>query len=1743
MASESSETLDAIASRARALSVACDSPSTSASSRSRERLDAIDALRDAVGECDGSTTERADEALRAGEDALATCVVEPAGEVSAQRATMTLCACYRATGAGSMYSRANQLLDAATEKNASAFAKASAFKALTRLVKEFRERLGGNASAYARAASANFRPNDDAECRRAATAFFAAACEASTGNLDGKSIAGYHKALTRIESDKSEGVRAAVAEAFGMLTLAWSASREKGAAGDGDLDVHATAQRVVRALSDESARVRDAASGALVNVALACARGAFAESRDGEFETAAEPAFARVARVFMYAPFVAASRGHSRADERVCVGIARAWSMFVHRAQSENIADRYEIRECTVKTLLSRAIENTPLACACAIYVIRAGCLVNADEASLRATLSIVIDALKSEDSCRVLVATRVAKDIVEVIGSVDGELWESTASSLTEVLAHADRNVQGEAVFALRALALACPTKFVTQLLRAMAQLGALFAAVDEADSIKARGAAFHTAALVSIGAEFTCGLPETIFRDAVTLGIRCATGPGNARVREGGWVVISACLAGAGADVASKMCGGSIKFALTATFDAVVESGTEGEFGEIYAAAAVAEALSAWLMGSQSEAVSLVPLLSSGISAAERILGSRHVSGAEEHAKSLFIFRMFELLNSVHDTAIYEQLHGRVVALCQAKTRAGTSADEPQPENFLRSQLSADDAYLGPWTSKPDEYLEELCNFEGANDSPHPRVWIGLSEALAFPKARSMRAATRQAQGLQLAKVFTASAELRFGILAYFLNTAHRVLGTAMEDRDAYERGVFVPKKPKVLSVLGATLRRRTRSGGVEELHERTIDLTLLSADVLATAKHFVEHTKTQDATLMAEFVKVANIIRYAEFASTPHWRALAEIYAYSNAMNPDASALANALIQASKELVDIPKDSPARNIGALSVAATFRCAGVMALRQACRPVVTNLLQVSMQVDNVNSSHIWSTHGICVIGTHAGQSFVRDADDGINLAFALADAPFLLDEDNGTMTRLTAARLVNTAMAAIGPDLDHDSTAFKRSESLIEILSESEEPAARLESTIFAQHIATFTPHTERGRALLPRLRLMLNATMDSSTTNAVLSILRHILERDSLNIASQSGLDAELLTVLDRESNPKTRDTIKRCIELYIKDVCRRQPREAMVSLSEVALHTTNPVRSTSSAAIAYDDEEDDNADADLAVVDEAENSTLVERGAPKLSTRLFAAHLLSQIPLLIGQEVEHRNLEIARRSADDHWMALHAQHAFDLAYRLSVSPVDALHAPGLDMFSNLMDLWSHDKDPDSVADGDERVLFALEQYQAQLLSAMRASDPEHASLEGLLALLRLVSSALTSCITGEDAAMTRRLANVVTKMALEWREGNSDILCGKACNETVAMQARYSLVVSIARIASSGSEAVPKDVLTSINDKWLTIVDAPPIYATNDDVIAIIMACSTIEQEETRLDYLRTLCFKSIICGFVKNHVLCEANVHMALQALKNIVERQASVLLPSEVEVIGEAVKHLDDPATYDELSVFMDHMVTAERIRGDALVCAVELLASVMFKTSARLFSEMFATCLKLAKRNKRASERVSAVVAYIFTDENNASHRMCVLQTIRDAQPEIMLHALKTSGHVLASFAQRETRMCYEKKVSGEESPVDEFVSHALQTWAAAFLLLKDEVENPMCATCLAIFLAIAVEVVSPEGIVQAAIDPTLGKLASQILVRLATVCADPFRHVVGQLSDESKARLQTVLNFTPQK
>ena len=1732
-----------------ALERAVSETHASASARSRARLDAsarfVAAVERARGRADDGTTGAARERARRCEDALVRCVVEPAGEVSATHAAMALCARFRSGGGGGMHSRANELLDAATRAKAATHARTSAFGGLTRLVEVFGGKLGGNAAAYAREACGCLKRAEDSRCTRAALKLLAASLGVLVGGVDVKSAVSFYKAVVRLEGDRSAGVRAAVAEALGAIALARSPSRENGS---NDLDVNAIADRIFRLLADDVARVRDAASSALANVALSCCQ----RSTEGDASAqngSSEPAFARAARAFLYAPFRDSIRKSSLVDERVCLGVARAWVSFTQRAVRDAVAEHHEIAAFTVKTLLSEALEDSPYAGACAIYIIRVTCLAKADEASLRATLSKALEAFASTDVSRLLIALRTTKDAVEVIGSVDEELWESTVTSILKILPHEDRHVQAEAALALRQVALACPTKFVSQLREGMHQLEKLIAAVDAVDSTRACGIAFHVAALVSIGAEFTFGLPSSVLREAASLGIRCATGPGSARVREGGWIVISACLVGSGAAVASEMCGLSIKFALTATFDAVVETGAESEPGEIFAAAAAAEALSAWLIGKQSESSSLIPLLLSAISATERILSARQVSQADEVAKSLFRFRVFELLNSIQDTSFYEELHSRIVALCHRASQMSAFIDEHQPENFLKSQLSAEDAHLGPWTLHADENLDELYTFEGSIDSPHPRVWIGLSEDHAYPRSRSMRASTRQAEGVQVSKIFSASPQLRMSILSHFLNTAHRLVGTAAEVRESSERGVYTPKKQraieiiqsKALNALGSPFKgRRARPDELEEMNERRAAITLLCADVLAAAKHIVASTKTQDSDLSAAFKKVANVIRCAEFASTQHWRAIAEIHAFANALNADSESLLQQLVGTSNDVVDAPRDSPERNIVALSVAATFRHAGSMTLRQACTPVITNLLRLSMNVDHEYSSHIWSSHAICVIGTHTAQSFVRDAEDSINLAFALADTPFLLDEDNGMMTRVTAACLINTAISAIGPDLDYESIIYRRSETLMNILGEAEDPAVQLESTFFLQHVATFLPNSLPGRALVSKLRVMLKTATDASNTRAVMLILRYLLERDCSNVASHAGLDSELFAVLDRESDPKTRLMIKRCIELFIRDLCGRKPSEAMVNLSSIALHASASTRVAPGSSSIIED--DDDADAALSAHEE-DGASYIERGAPKLSTRLFAAYLLSQLPTFVGDDARHRNLLAARESGSNHWLALHSQLAFDIAYRLSVSPVSALHAPGLDMFSSLMDLWANDEDPDSVCDVGERTMFVLEQYQAQLLSAMRATDPENASLESFLALLRLVSSALTSGITGEDAATTKRLANVVCKIARELREGTSDILCGTACDEAVALQAKEKLLVSVARIASSASAVIPEDITAFINADWIAAIHHPSERLCDEDIFAMMLACSALEQTEEDVEFLRNLCFKAMICGVNASIGPSSSHLVQVLSAARNIILRHDVGILPSEVQVITEAYAMHSSEAVRDKIASLLDELTSSNRVHPNAVLDAMELNVCVMLCPDINevLFCRLFLTCLRLSQRSKRAARFFEMVIQHLFNQGSLSHRRLSVIRTIRASPTDTMLHALTLAGPALASYARTMIVEVYATSEQATVRSASEFISESLQTWASAFLSSKDNDDETASLRPLAIFLAIALEITSPREIPDIVIDASLGSLASQILVKLASLRPDPFRIVVGQLSEDAKARLQTLLHFKP--
>jgi len=1727
---------------------------SSSSARSRARFDALCALSAALAR------DEIDD-VHACEDALIETISRAIGMASARAAMRALAIGRTRSGFASVHARANELAAACVGKGErdDQGSRAISYDALRMLVSEHWGRLSAMACAFAIEAGTSAKANEDAGTRRAALRFLSRACERSNGAMDERTIGETYKALVKIEGERDVGTRAARAEALGALARAWSATSARGRASGGKattmggVDIANVVQRILKAMEDECEWVRDSASRGLTAATLARAQAPQESSADQPHEgnapsSGASFSFARAVHACLFVPLTTACCVHTNESRRARVGIARAWASFIREAAHEEVAEYHELVSNAVKLLFSQPYDDDPHVCASVLYVIRVGCLAKADEASLRATLATAARALVDADVARSLIALRTIRDTIEIIGSIGEELWRDVSKAVRATLNIDQRHVQTEAAQAMRALAVACPTKFVIQLCEAVGELETLSTCAEDGPSLAAFGTALHVAALVSIGEELSSGLPSGILRDSASVGIRCATGPGSARVREGGWIVISACLAGSGAEQASKMCATSIAFALTATFDAVVQGGTESEHGEIYAAAAAVETLSAWLIGKQTDTANLMPLLLSGITAAERIMVSSSVETSIEHAKALFRFRIFELLNTIEDTSIYSALHERIVALCRMRMSSYSKLDECLPEGFLREQLSTEDAHLGPWSSRADVHLDQLHEFEGTPDAPHSRIWIDASESHVYPRARSMKASTRQAQGEQLAKVFSTAPALQSEILSNFISLAHSIMRTPEDQKREYEEGTApaVIKKKNAIELIhsrfGSPFKSRLAQLDYGEKVERLAALTLLCADVLAAVKG----VSVANEELMRGFRKIANIMQYADFASTMHWRAIAEVHAFANALNPTPDGCAKDIVKTSMKLLTMPKECALRNIVALSIAGTFRNTGAIAMNQACQPVITNLLQVSMQIDNVFSSHVWAIHAISEIGTQIGQSFVREADDTVALALAIVDAPFLLEQQNGAMTRVVTARLVNTAIAAVGPDLDHDSVTFKRAEMLIAILGESDAPAAKLESTMFLQHIATFTPHTTRGQALVPKLREMLRLTSDASTTNAVMLILRHLLERDSAAVAAHVGLDTELLTVLDRESDPKTRSTIKRCVELLVHDKCLRNPLKTLTMLSTIALYSQKPVGKQNSAINV--EEDDEAGGTDIAVADAEEQALGVERGAPKLSTRLYAAQLLVQVPMMLSESAhEHRCLAAARSSVDagkgDHWFALHAQTAFDVAYRLSVSPVAALHAPGLELFANLMNLWAGDADPDSVSDGDLRTLFVLEQYQAQLLSAMRATDPAHASIESFLALLRLVSSALTSGITGDDAAITKRLANVVTAIANEWRQGTSEILCGKACADVVAEQARRTLIINIARIAANDSAAISSDVLTWINAEWIKVIRDRSAWSSSDEVVSILSACSTLQQTAEDNNSIREMCFMAMICGFSKPKIPSSADFEASIRALTRLITVDTGCIVASEVDTICNALRLHETPEVCNVVATFVTHVLVSGAVHLNAYASIVKLVAHSIARghTSDAVVESLMPLTLQMSSRNTRVQGAVMALIESIFTEPCMHKYRIIIVRGFRSLDSNTMIMLLRGVGHVLATSARVSTREFYANKLARKVQSADalDLVTESLQLWASAFLAVSVDESDSMCTTSLAIFLALAVDVAAPENVNAKDVDATVGQTASQLMIRLAAVSARPFRDVVGQLSPSSKMRLQNTLTF----
>ena len=445
------------------------------------------------------------------------------------------------------------------------------------------------------------------------------------------------------------------------------------------------------------------------------------------------------------------------------------------------------------------------------------------------------------------------------------------------------------------------------------------------------------------------------------------------------------------------------------------------------------------------------------------------------------------------------------------------------------------------------------------------------------------------------------------------------------------------------------------------------------------------------------------------------------------------------------------------------------------------------------------------------------SGPGFRRHVNTACSLAFALMNSPECAHASSASATRAACGRLVNAAVAAVGPDLDPGGKDFARFAALVSAIQTGGESGAgsysdtqdgdagcQLEAALFLQQLALFAPQTAPPDRLVRRLRPYLSAKTPGLRRVAA-ATLRHVCERDAGAVLRCSadavgsdaggygtshggGLEADLLALLDGygEVDAKTASDATRALWLLTRANALDDPAKAAKRLAAVALHAPGQdwggndvdVTAAEDAGAGERDEGEGDENADR----KQKFRELSGRSAPKLSTRVVAAAMMSAIPKLVSNHPAHFDLALARSSLGNKWLVSVAHAIVDLGYKLATCSVESLRPRGLAMLTNLVCVLGESKDPDVPGSS------LLEQFQAQVLSALRAAVPDHTTnsfqdspddpstppnpiadpaciVEGMA----LAGEALTNNrVTGGDAGAVRRIVDFIARPAVAWLE---------------------------------------------------------------------------------------------------------------------------------------------------------------------------------------------------------------------------------------------------------------------------------------------------------------------------------------------------------------------------------------
>uniref|UniRef100_A0A0R0FEX9 HEAT repeat-containing protein 5B n=1 Tax=Glycine max TaxID=3847 RepID=A0A0R0FEX9_SOYBN len=1306
----------------------------SAVHKSPEPLLCFDLLSDLISAIDEDTKENILLWQRRCEDALYSLLVFGARRPVRHLASVAMAKVICKGDTISIYSRASSLQGFLSDgKRSEPLKIAGAAQCLGELYKHFGRRITSGLPETTSIATKLMKSNEEF-VRQEALYMLRNALEGSGGSAASTAYSEAFRLIMRSATgDKSFAVRIAAARCL-------KAFASIGGPGLGVAELDNSASYCVKALEDPVSSVRDAFAETLGSLlALGMNPEAQVQPRGKGPLPQAKKLEGGLQKHLILA-FTKASGVKSRV---IRVGLTLAWVFFLQVIRIKYLFPDSELQNFALQIMEMLRAENSvdAHALACVLYVLRVAVTDQMTEPTQRSFLVFLGNQLQSPEAgpSMKVVALRTLSYTLKTLGEVPLEFKEVLDNTVVASVSHSSKLVRIEAALALRALAEVDPTCVGGLTSYGVTNLTALRESVSfekgsnlqfELDSL--HGQATVLAALVSISPKLPLGyparLPGLVFGVSKKMLTEHSRNPVAATVeKEAGWLLLSSLFASLPKEELEEDV-----FDILALWASLFTGNPENEItktddlkSRIFVWSAAVHALTAFIKcfispNVANDGVLLQPVLvylSSALSyiSALRAKGLPHVKPAVD----VFVIKTLIAYQSLPDPVSFKNDHPQIIQLCTFPFRHASECEE---SSCLRLLLDKRDAWLGPWIPGRDWFEDELRAFQGGKDGLMPCVWE--NEISSFPQPET------------ISKTLVNQMLLFFGIIF------------ASQDSGG------------MLSLLGI-IEQCLKAGKKQHWHKAS--LTNICVGLLAGFKallSFRPQTLGQEILGLAQSIFLG-ILAEGDICASQR-RASSESLGYLARFGNDifTARMTRSLLG---DLNGATDPNYAGSI-ALALGCIHRSAGGIALSTLVPATVSSIS--SLAKSSVANLQIWSMHGLLLTIEAAGLSFVSHVQATLSLAMDI-----LLSDENGLVDiQQGVGRLINAIVTVLGPELAPGSIFFSRSKSAIAEISSWQETSTMLESARFTQQLVLFAPQAVSVHSHVQTLLSTLSSRQPTLRHLAV-STLRHLIEKDPASVMVEQ-IEDNLFFMLDEETDSEIGNLVRTTIMRLLCASCSSCPSHWISVCRKVVLATS--LRNTENNNIAANDnpdgdsrlnhEDDENmvpgSNSGQSHKFQASIGTTNREKYLRYKTRLFAAECLSHLPDAVGSHPAHFDLFLARKElasgqATGDWLVLHLQELISLAYQISTIQFETMQPVGVSLLGIIVDKFEKAADPELPGH------LLLEQYQAQLVSAVRTTLDTSSSPSLLEAGLHLATKILTSGIISGDQVVVKRIFSLISR----------------------------------------------------------------------------------------------------------------------------------------------------------------------------------------------------------------------------------------------------------------------------------------------------------------------------------------------------------------------------------------------